>query len=181
MRSAGRRAGSRGDRRPARRAWFQRAGRRNGGSLAEAAEAGCAPVSDALRRAYHRAFDAWITVSHLRFGPAETEDRAFALAFWPDGRGKTPKTLGTLIDGSDPVVATPEEFRTVSVAARGFYALEFLLYDQAFGGRGDADYRCALIRAMTADIAATSAAIIPRLADRVCRSRQKLRRERQLP
>ena len=113
-----------------------------------------------MRAAYHDAFDAWTGVSHLRFGPSETEDRAFALAFWPDPRGSTPKALGTLIRDQDPAVNSPEDFATVSVAARGFYALEFLLYDPQVTGGGDEDYRCALLRAVAADISANAAAIL---------------------
>ncbi|HBR37591.1 MAG TPA: peptidase M75, partial [Sulfitobacter pontiacus] len=54
------------------------------------------------------AFDAWIAVSHLRFGPSETDNRAFALAFWPDSRGATPKTLAGLITDADPVGRDPQ-------------------------------------------------------------------------
>lgn len=128
--------------------------------LAIAARADCSPTNPELRTAYHDAFDAWTGVSHLRFGPSELDDRAFALAFWPDPRGSTPKALGTLIRDQDPAVISPEDFATVSVAARGFYALEFLLYDPQFSENGDADYRCALLRAVTADISANAAAIL---------------------
>ncbi|WP_421857913.1 imelysin family protein [Oricola sp.] len=129
-------------------------------ALSAAAEADCAPSAPELRSAYGTAFDAWIAVSHLRFGPTETADRAFSLAFWPDSRGKTPKTLGALIDAADPALTTAEGFSTVSIAARGFYALEFLLYDPAFAERGSADYRCALVRAMAADVARNAADIL---------------------
>lgn len=128
--------------------------------LATAARSDCSPADPQLRTAYHDAFDAWIGVSHLRFGPSETEDRAFALAFWPDPRGSTPKALGTLIRDEDPAVNSPEEFATISVAARGFYALEFLLYDPQLSESGDADYRCALLRSVTADISANAASIL---------------------
>ncbi|MEM7075006.1 MAG: imelysin family protein [Pseudomonadota bacterium] len=130
------------------------------GVLRDAARADCAPDAPDLRQAYHDAFDAWVQVSHLRFGPSEAEDRAFALAFWPDPRGATPKSLATLIADEDPVIDTAEAFATVSVAGRGFYALEFLLYDEGFADRGDAEYRCALIRAVASDIALNSAAIL---------------------
>ncbi|MEM9342410.1 MAG: imelysin family protein [Pseudomonadota bacterium] len=126
--------------------------------LAAAAVADCAPDSEALRVAYNEAFDAWVRVSHLRFGPSETDDRAFALAFWPDPRGSTPKALSTLIRDQDPAVETAEAFSTVSVAARGFYALEFLLYDPQFADSGA--YRCTLTQAIANDIAANSAAIL---------------------
>ena len=46
---------------------------------------------------------------------------------------------------------------SVSVAARGFYALEYLLYDAKY--QTDGSYACALTRALTADIAATTHAI----------------------
>lgn len=127
--------------------------------LETAAANSCAPESPELRSAYGDAFDAWIHVSHLRFGPAEAENRAFALAFWPDTRGATPKALAALIADQDAAVDDPDEFATVSVAARGFYALEFLLYDEAFAPREAQGYHCDLIRTTTADIVRTATAI----------------------
>jgi len=127
--------------------------------LATAAERSCAPEDAALRAAFHVAFDAWVSVSHLRFGPTETDNRAFALAFWPDSRGATPKTLARLIADQDPVVDEAAAFATLSIAARGFYALEFLLFDPGFQAPETAAYQCQLIRAATRDIAATSDAI----------------------
>ena len=122
-------------------------------ALEAAARADCDPDSAPLREAYHAAFDSWIAVSHLRFGPSETDNRAFALAFWPDGRGKTPRALGRLIDSEDPAGRSVAMYGDVSVAARGFYALEFLLFDAAMRERGSAEYRCALIRTVAGDIA----------------------------
>ncbi|MFV0515021.1 MAG: imelysin family protein [Jhaorihella sp.] len=128
--------------------------------LDAAASADCRPGGDALQAAYRDAFDAWMRVSHLRFGPSERNDRAFALAFWPDDRGSTPKTLHRLVQGRDPAIADAAAYAAVSVAARGFYALEFLLFDPGFADPADADYVCQLIRAVSADIAANAAAIL---------------------
>ena len=128
-------------------------------ALADSAATDCAPESAGLTAAYHDAFDALVGVSHLRFGPSEQKDRAFALAFWPDPRGATPKTLALLIQGRDPAVLSPEEFATVSVAARGFYALEFLLFDPKFSDVEDARYHCALVRAVATDIWRNATAI----------------------
>lgn len=119
----------------------------------------CEVNHPALLEAYHLAFDAWIGVSHLRFGPSEDSDRAFALAFWPDPRGSTPKALAALFRDKDPVVYDPEEFATVSVAARGFYALEFLLFDERFTFTESEQYWCALVQAVTSDIARNSVEI----------------------
>ena len=127
--------------------------------LADAAQADCAPQSPALRAAYSDAFDAWIAASHYRFGPTETDSRAFALAFWPDSRGKTPKALGNLIRSEDAGIKEPAGFASYSIAARGFYALEYLLYDPQLSTAGSAEYRCALTRAISTDIAATTQAI----------------------
>ena len=131
-------------------------------TLALAASSDCRPDNPALRAAYHEAFDAWVGVSHLRFGPSEHKDRAFALAFWPDPRGSTPKSLAALVRDEDPIVYARESFATISVAARGFYALEFLLFDAHYIHMEGAvaDYRCALIRAVSQDISINSAAIL---------------------
>lgn len=123
-------------------------------TLAEVAAADCTPV--AIQPAYHAAFDAWIAASHLRFGPSEVDDRAFALAFWPDSRGATPKTLRTLIADEDPIAADVRSYADMSIAARGFYAMEFLLFDANFSALGSDAYRCQLIRTMAEDIASVS-------------------------
>ena len=131
-------------------------------ALASAATSDCRPDNPALRAAYHQAFDAWVGVSHLRFGPSEHGDGAFALAFWPDPRGSTPKSLAALVRDEDPIVYSREGFATVSVAARGFYALEFLLFDAHYVRMEGlvADYRCALIQAVSRDISSNAAAIL---------------------
>ena len=128
--------------------------------LATAAQNTCDANDPELRRTYGVAFDAWIAVSHLRFGPFETDNRGFALAFWPDTRSKTPKALNAMIRNADPVALDVAAFGNVSVAARGFYALEFLLYDPALSRTDPVAYRCQLLRMITADISATSEAIL---------------------
>lgn len=115
----------------------------------------------ALDAAYHGAFDAWLGVAHLRFGPSEADSRGFAIAFWPDGRGATPRALATLIRDADPAVDDPEAFAEVSVAARGLFALDRLLFDAEtaeLAPGGDA-YPCRLLRAIAADLAANASAI----------------------
>ncbi|MBU2993576.1 imelysin family protein [Octadecabacter sp. 1_MG-2023] len=96
------------------------------------------------------ATEAWIAVSHLRFGPTEVDNRAFSLAFWPDPRGSTPSALTTLLSDDAPAIAD------VSIAGRGFYALEYLLFDDAFS---DVDGRCDLIAGLAKDANATAQAI----------------------
>ncbi|MBM1311360.1 imelysin family protein [Sulfitobacter mediterraneus] len=128
-------------------------------ALSDAAMQDCDPFSDNLRNAYGTAFDAWVSASHLRFGPTEVDDRAFALAFWPDSRGATPRALNALIAAQDPIGFDLKDYNEVSIAARGFYALEFLLYDDDLINAGNTAYNCALIQTVTADIAATASAI----------------------
>ncbi|WP_227267825.1 imelysin family protein [Roseobacter weihaiensis] len=128
--------------------------------LHAAAEAECRPESPALLAAYGEAFDAWVRISHLRFGPSEQNNRAFALAFWPDPRGATPKALARLMAVGQGSLGTLDTFQTVSIAARGFYAMEFLLFDAQFRAAEDAETRCALVQLLAADIADTSADIL---------------------
>ncbi len=129
-------------------------------ALKTAAQADCSARSPELLQAYHTGFDAWIAVSHLRFGPTEVEDRAFALAFWPDKKGFTPKSLTGLIKVQNPDGLDPQAFKHVSIAARGFFALEFMLYDEAIAALGAEAYQCALIQTIAADIDANSDAIL---------------------
>ncbi|MCT4555143.1 MAG: imelysin family protein [Pelagimonas sp.] len=129
-------------------------------ALAQVAQDQCGRDSAPLRDAFHAAFDAWVAVSHLRFGPTETGDRAFAMAFWPDTKGFTPKALNRLITAESDVVADPVKFAQSSVAGRGFYALEFLLYDDTLRMAGSDGYYCALIRAITADLEGNAQAVL---------------------
>ncbi len=124
--------------------------------LAATASSDCAPRSENLRTAYAAAFDAWISASHLRFGPTETDDRAFAIAFWPDTKGFTPKALSQHIAAQDPAVNNPAAYAETSVAGRGFFALEQMLFDPDFAEMGSAEYRCSLIRVIAADIDANA-------------------------
>lgn len=119
----------------------------------------CDADSPDLIAAFHAAFDDWTRMSHLRFGPTETEDRAFAIAFWPDSRGKTPKALVTLLKGEDTSFSDPDEFEKTTIAARGLYALEFLLFDTQVQSAGDADTSCQLVQAITLDTARNAAGI----------------------
>lgn len=124
-----------------------------GAALDAAAQADCSAGDPGLRAAYQAAFDAWTSASHLRFGPTETDNRAFALAFWPDTRGMGPKALRGMIEAEDPLAADPEGFASASVAVRGYYALELLLFDPEISSLGSPAYRCLLVRAVTGDIA----------------------------
>ncbi|MQQ08846.1 peptidase M75 [Epibacterium sp. SM1979] len=131
-------------------------------ALADVAATSChdATASDtALAEAYGRAFDAWITASIWRFGPTETDSRAFSLSFWPDNRGKIGKTVGALLRSEDTGILAADEFAQFSIAGKGFYALDYLMFDTQAQTLGSASYRCALVGAMTTDIAATATAI----------------------
>jgi predicted lipoprotein len=128
-------------------------------ALEKAADSDCEASSKPLLDAYQRAFDAWISASHLRFGPTETDNRAFALAFWPDARGMVPKALRQALASSDPVIRDADAFAAASVALRGFFALDYLLFDPAFADLGSPEDRCALIRAVAADLSRTAATI----------------------
>jgi predicted lipoprotein len=138
-------------------------------ALAEAAEAACAgagPIDRApVDSAYHAAFDAWVAISHLRFGPMEEDNAGFAIAFWPDTRGATPRALSAQIAVEDPVVDDPATFREVSVAARGLFALDQLLFDPGEPAVEASGYRCRLLEAITNDLATTADTVLARWRD----------------
>lgn len=117
-------------------------------TLAETAHDDCRP--EAVRPAYQAAFDAWMSVADLRLGPSETG--ALSVAFWPDPRGFTQRTLTRFIAEEDPIAQTPEDYSEVSIAARGFFALDMLLYDPDFADYAAGSYTCDLVIAIAADL-----------------------------
>lgn len=119
-------------------------------ALGAAAEADC--TDTALRPAYQDAFDAWMGIAHLTLGPLEEDGRGLAIAFWPDTRGMVGRSVARLVAEEDPI-ATSGDYAEVSIAARGLFALERLLYDDDFAGYATDSYRCALVRTMAADLA----------------------------
>ena len=110
--------------------------------------AGTTCDTDLIRPAYQAAFDAWIGVQHLRFGPVERDGLGLAIAFWPDSKGSGARAQMALLTG-DPAALAPDQFGQQSIAARGFFALERLLYPAE---TLPAD-PCPLIRATSADLA----------------------------
>lgn len=122
------------------------------GALAQAAEGSCDPA--VLRPAWNDAFDAWMGVSHLHLGPVEEDGRGLAIAFWPDPKGLGWKHQQALMTG-DPAALEPAAFADQSVAARGLFGLERLLYP---AGDLPAD-PCPLIRATAADLARIAAEV----------------------
>lgn len=124
-------------------------------ALAAAARADCLAGSAPLRAAFHAAYDAWIPVSYFHAGPMEDGGRNLAIAFWPDPKGATPRTLRQLLARDAPL----PPYARVSVAARGLPALETMLYDPAFNGYGADDPGCRLVQAAAEDLAANGAAL----------------------
>lgn len=114
-------------------------------------------TAQGLTAAYNSAFDAWITVSPLRFGPAEVDGRSLAIEFWPDPKSLGVKAQSALLRTKDAVATDPAKFAEISVAARGLIALERLLYPSEPLPIGA--YPCTLIRATTSDLARLALAI----------------------
>lgn len=118
------------------------------GALAESAAQDCRP--EHVKPAYNAAFDAWMEIGDLRMGPSE--NAALSVAFWPDSKGFTPRALSSLIAAEDPAVDDADAFAEVSIAARGLFALDMLLYDPAFAEYDDGSYTCRLVQAVARDV-----------------------------
>ncbi len=134
-------------------------------TLAETAAQTCAPQQ--LRPAWNAAFDAWLPVSFLHLGPGEEQGRNLAIAFWPDPKGIGARQQRQLLAARDPAIGDPAAFAERSVALRGLFGLERLLYPaQPLEG----DYPCALIRATSLDLARMAAEIDEGWRDRFART-----------
>lgn len=113
--------------------------------------------ADAVAPAYQTTFDAWMTIADLRLGPSETG--ALSIAFWPDKRGFTQRSLSQFIADQDPAAFDPALYSQVSIAARGLFALEMLIFDPDFADYGPDSYSCALVRAVSVDLADQAVAL----------------------
>jgi predicted lipoprotein len=116
--------------------------------FAKAAENDCR--AGALRAPFQDTFDAWMPVADLRIGPSETG--ALSVGFWPDPRGFTQRALIGLITDKDPVAQDPDAYADVSVAARGLFALDMLLYDPGFSDYTAQSYTCDLVTTIAVDL-----------------------------
>tara|TARA_R110002020_G_scaffold233050_23_gene444808 strand:+ start:993 stop:1976 length:984 start_codon:yes stop_codon:yes gene_type:complete len=116
--------------------------------LAEAAQADCR--APAVRPAFQATFDAWMPIADLRLGPSETG--ALSIAFWPDPRGFTQRTLTRLIADDDPITGDVEGYAEVSIAARGLFALEMLLYDPDLADYTPDSTACRLVTTIAGDL-----------------------------
>lgn len=121
--------------------------------LADAAQQDCRP--SALEYPYTLAFDAWMPLADIRLGPSEGGN--LSIAFWPDAKGATQRMLSRLIDEADPVIGDPVGFTQVSIAVRGLFALDQLLFDPRFADYQPGSYSCALAQTITADLALQAA------------------------
>jgi predicted lipoprotein len=125
-----------------------------GAALAEAAPGDCAATDGELVRArFNAAWDAWLALQPYRFGPLEVEQRALQIAFWPDPRGMTGRTVERLLATEAAPVDDPAAFAEVSVAGRGLPALERLLYDDTGPVALDDTFRCRYVAAAAGDLA----------------------------
>ncbi len=115
-------------------------------ALADAAAQSCDPVT--LQPGFNLAFDAWVAVQHVQFGPIAANGDALAIEFWPDPKGLGAKAQRGILMG-DAAALTPEHFAEQSVAARGLIGLERLLYP----AEPLPAEPCPLIRATAADLA----------------------------
>ena len=112
----------------------------------------CAPAD--LQAGWNLAFDAWLGVAHLRLGPVEEEGRVLAIAFWPDPKGIGARQTAGLLAAADPATLTPDHIAEQSVAARGLFGMERLLFPpEPLAG----DYPCALTHALADDLARMAA------------------------
>ncbi|MBY6158063.1 imelysin family protein [Pseudooceanicola nitratireducens] len=126
-------------------------------ALAVNAAADC--TAAAVIPSYHNVFDAWLGLAHLGFGPLETDGRALTIAFWPDKRGMVASTVARLVADQDAAVSDAGEFAQVSIAGRGLFALERLLFDPDYAGYGRDDYSCRLVAAIAGDLDRMAGAI----------------------
>jgi predicted lipoprotein len=128
-----------------------------------------APTETALaqsRAGFRAALDAWSGISHIRFGPVETDRRWFRFQLWPDKRGTGQRQVRQLLVAADSARLAPDAFASESVAVQGLTALEHLLFPESevgvadFAAAGVPSFRCRFAQAIGANLSAMAAATL---------------------
>ncbi|MES1944771.1 periplasmic lipoprotein-like protein [Salinisphaera sp. PC39] len=112
----------------------------------------------AAREAWDATMAAWMRVQPVRFGPVRQASRDYRMQFWPDPRDLVASQTRALIDGDGAIDA--DRVSAGSVAVQGLPAVEYLLYPDdgdALPAFESEVRRCAMLRAVTAAVAATTA------------------------
>ena len=123
--------------------------------FAGAAQDSCLPSN--LVVPFDALMQTWMRVGDIKMGPSE--HGTLSIAFWPDTRGFTDKTLAGLIADEDPVVDDPAAMADLSIAARGLFALDMLLFDPEYAEYGPDSYTCRLVTALADDLARQATAL----------------------
>lgn len=119
-----------------------------------------------VRKGFGMTLDAWNGISHIRFGPVETDQRYFRFQLWPDRRGTGQRQVRQLLADQDGARLEPAAFATESVAVQGLSTLELLLFPETdvgladFASEGGVDYRCRFALTIGRNLAEMAAATL---------------------
>jgi hypothetical protein len=121
-------------------------------------------LDDAVAR-FDAAFDAWVRVRHLAFGPLEFFLRANRFQYAPDPGHRVARDLDALIARRDESSLEPKAFHDGSVTLQGFPALEILFYDPKARialRRPDAegDFRCRVAQSIARNLSEMAAGVV---------------------
>lgn len=116
---------------------------------------GNAGAHEELDSAFRNTVKAWAAVEYLRFGPLTESGRRERLSFWPDPRGVMTRQLRQMLAAKDFNAIDGNLIVKQSAAVQGLPALEVLLTDKdnPLGPGEPAAYRCALAKAISANVA----------------------------
>ncbi|MFN3744457.1 MAG: imelysin family protein [Hyphomicrobiaceae bacterium] len=133
-------------------------------ALTKALDGYCARRIPEQQRGMERAFDglvtAWGRIEHIRFGPVTEANRLERIFFWPDRRGLGARQIVQTLRARDLDALDPTKLAEKRVAIQGLAALEIALFDTPPKEPEARDYRCAYAKAISANIANVSVAVL---------------------
>ena len=107
------------------------------------------------RAAFHAAYDRWMTLGWVSFGPQALHMRAVRMHFWPDSRNTLGRQLAGVLNAPREDLLELQTLSQASVALQGLPALERLLFDAT--PISDDDYACELAAAIAGNVQAIAA------------------------
>ena len=135
--------------------------------LVEAISAYCATGADAdlatAHTVFHAAYDRWMAIGWVNFGPQTLLMRSVRVHFWPDSRNALGRQLAGVLTSPRPDLLEPPVLGRASVALQGLPALERLLFEAT--PVADDAYACDLAVAVAGNVQGIAADLSASWAD----------------
>ena len=114
----------------------------------------CPTDDDASRTQWRNTMASWQRIQAIQFGPIRDLNLAWEIQFWPDKKNLVARKNRSLLQEEQAI--TLERLQKASVASRGLWSLEYLLFDAQTKTLSTPQRRCQLQAAAAENLASVT-------------------------